>query len=286
MKRKVNVMERAAWMYRNLVYVKTWRRQWGRLPITHLRPVHIRAHDDTQRIESFPIPKGWKRGNQVRTADSESFQLIDAHELVVPRPVKKSTSFDSNCSHKLQRNLDWLALCIGHPRGPGREAIVLDGIGLKTSMLSGWGNAFEKIHVPNFDTEFEKKLAVTKPNNVTIYPGSMYEFLLTQDHTTEGYDVAADYCASFGGNQDFVLPQGDLTYLLSHGLFARKNGVLWLTFSTRHKGGSAEGTLREVKKFMKTLSQETDYTLELCSCGSYFNTDAKGLMVYLFYRSV
>lgn len=284
MKRKVTA---AARMYSHTLYVKTWVRKWGHVPIKRLQRVIIGPRKDEQRLVTdyhARVPRGWKAGYQVTGFADDEVHLIDAEELRVPHS-KAEVPFASVCPEKMLRNIKWLETCLQHPRGTEREAIVLDGHLLNTSQFSHQCHLFQRIHVPNFNPGFKDALLVKPHPSTHIFPGSLYEFLITHDHPKAGYDLALDYCCTFEGQQGLVQPKADLTYVLEQGVLARHHGVLWLTFSTRRVGGSAESTRHDVTQFLTRLSRRTGYRLKLCDQGDYVS-DMHFKMVYLFFVSL
>lgn len=291
-------LDTAAEAYRRIVYVKSYVRRWGYVPIRKLRPILLPAGHTTSATRTArplpsdhyaPAPRGWVRGYEVHCDHSAKPDWVRAEDLAVPRGVATATvSFDTAHPEKNLRNLTWARLCLEQrARLPStaRQAVVLDGSSLNTSTLSTHLHLFQHIHVPNFDTQFEAQRSTPWPQGVTYHPMSLYEFFISRDHPADGYDLALDYCCTWWGSANLVQPQADLSHVFAHGLLARHHGVLWLTFSTR--GCHSESTtslLAAIQHFVQQQAHTHRYVMELCEQGSYISH--KTPMVYLFFRSL
>ena len=134
--------------------------------------------------------------------------------------------------------------------------------------------------MPNVNVNFLKKAPKDFQNFATFHLGSLYEWMrdLSIDKCQNGFDVGGDYCCTFEGNQ-FIKPKADLTLMFQKEILAKKNGVLWLTFSYRCKGGGIQVTKQKITTWIQQISLVCGYKMKLLDIGNY------GQMVYCFYVS-
>ena len=257
-------------------YVKSWGPQW---PIEAFRAI---------LIDSQTNQWSWVRGEKPEPNCQEAFQvkgrgdpqwyLVNGCDIQwIVSPEAKSGGYEVNTItlEKIVINARWVQLCNNIK---GRDGILLDASEGITSTVSLESGLFRSLIVPNFTPKFAEDFKV-KDERVRVYPGALYELLVGEDHLGQSYDFALDYCCTLYGSDQAVLPRVDLTLLFSRQLLRKRNGVLWLTFSTRSAGNSVDRTVADTVSLIRELSNKHAYQTKLEDCGYY------GHMVYFLYKT-
>lgn len=154
-----------------------------------------------------------------------------------------------------------------------REVVLLDGYNLRTSThLSRAGLKRKQLHVPNPDPHFPERAGPRAQRLATVTPETLVDWVDRQDTEHEDsvatFDVLADYCCTWEGN-DNVSPSLDLHAIFRKTLLAKRNGILWLTFSARTK--KSEAVKAKVNRWLQEEALHFDYTLTLAYEKNYGN---------------
>lgn len=155
---------------------------------------------------------------------------------------------------------------------PDRHAVLLEAAAGNTvralmNTREFYGrDAKDRIHVPNMDPEFAKKLDPTYFQYCTVHHCTVYAFMRDRALALcpHGFDVLADYCCSWHGNEA-VKPQADIEWMFAEGVLARRNGILWLTFSIGdgNRGSTKQGLLQAIPEFVYQKAKQYGYKVEL-----------------------
>lgn len=127
-----------------------------------------------------------------------------------------------------------------------------------------------QIHVPNPDPLFLDRVSAKNAKLATITQETLLEWINRQDTEDEelvgAFDVLADYCCTWEGDSR-CCPSLDMHSMFRKTLLAKKNGVLWLTFSFR---GSDANTVRtKVDNWLEREALLFDYSLTLAYTKTY-----------------
>jgi hypothetical protein len=258
--------------YKNF-YVKSWGPQW---PIEEFRAIVYKGNKQWAWFRGRPH-HSYKQAFQVKAFGDDKWYLVEESEIQwITSPEAKYMTYDSDSvtMEKIVMNTRWIQLCdnIGN-----RHGLVLDSIQGLTCTVSLASTLFSTIVVPNFTPGFMDVFAV-KDARVNVYPGALYEYLVGESHEAT-YDVCMDYCCTLYGSEQAVQPRVDLSVLFRKQLLRKKDGVLWLTFSTRSAGNSIARTRTDTIAFVQELSDKYAYRTNLIETGSY------GQMCYFLYKT-
>ena len=258
-------------------YVKSWGPQW---PIEEFRSISVDLRT-TQQFEIFrgqEMKEGERPAFHVKARGDPKWYLVEEGEIQwIVSPEAKNATYEATCvtMDKIVINTRWVQLC---DNIKGRHGILLDSTEGITTTVSLRSRLFESIIVPNFTPRFKEEFKVKDPR-VRVYPGALYEFLISETHPMHKYDVCMDYCCTLYGCEKAVLPRVDLTVLFSRQLLRKTDGVLWLTFSTRSPGNSIDRTVADTVSLIQSLSETHGYRIRLDECGCY------GQMCYFLYKT-
>jgi len=145
-----------------------------------------------------------------------------------------------------------------------REVVVLDHYDLRTSTLvaSRLGLEPECIHVPNPNKNMCELHA--ESTVATVTSTSLIRWIAQQDteeqDTVSSFDVLADYCCTLEGS-DQCSPTVDLNLMFRKTLLAKRNGVLWITFSCR--GQSPVEVRDRFHAWVRSTATNFDYVVNL-----------------------
>lgn len=205
----------------------------------------------------------------------------DDYKRVLCSTDNFNDQLDTLTTEKWNKNFLFVQYMLNHPR-KDRLVVYLDAISALTTKYVHSTGIFQphQLHVPNVDVDFLKKAPGNFQKLATFYLASLYEWMrdLSSDKCKEGFDVGGDYCCTFEGNQ-FIKPKADLTLMFQKGILAKKNGVLWLTFSYRYKGGGIDVTKQNITTWIQQVSSHYNYKMKCLEMGNY------GQMVYCYYVS-
>lgn len=261
-------------------YVRSWTSQYV---IESFRTIIYDDHNHYYVDMEDSVPAGFKRAFHVKAVNDEQVYLVDEDDLVrILPPEGKYETYDGETisRQKVEMNSLWLSFCdgVGH-----RTALLLDGPLGVTSGVCVRSGLFESITVTNYMKNFAQRFPKDLLEHVRIYPGALYEYLLDQgNESSHELDVAMDYCCSFYGSETGVKPMADLHLLFHTKRLRAKKGVLWLTFSIRSRGNSADRTLQDVRDYIHSLSNASGYVVTLRASGTYFHNST---MCYFFYTT-
>lgn len=210
------------------------------------------------------------------------------HHLVKYDAYKRVTfspdEYDEKQSYtieKLQVNHMFRDLLLTHAR-PKRQILYLDSPAATTSrILHEAGYMKDQLHVPNPNQNFIQHAPKNFNSWAKHYDATLYEWMRDLDDLAdEEYDIGADYCCNFLGNA-VCRPKADITLMFQNGLFAKHNGVMWLTFSKRcpFKGQTFKKTQDEVIDFVCTVGKFYHYNIRCVNNGDY------GTVMYFFFVS-
>lgn len=223
-----------------------------------------------------------KRWKVTLTADPTTHYLVayDSYKRVTfsPDNYQAEQSF-SDDKHRV--NHRFTDLLRAHQR-EDRHVVYLDSpLCLTTKTL--WADGFNKdqLSVPNPDKSFLAQCPAWFNKRASHYDATLYEWMRDLDDLDgDEYDVGADYCCQFNGNTQ-CRPKADLTLMFQKGLFAKRNGVLWLTLSKRSrvKGQTMDKTSEEVMDFVTATGAHFGYNMTCVEAGDY------GTVLYFFFVS-
>lgn len=239
--------------------------EWDNVPLLSIfRPPGSTHTEDEQEVEWLD-DQGRLQVNTVRRQDCRRVRL-------------KSSSYNNKEAKGLSEedNDPWMAqkdqvnrvvaYLLQHLPRTRREVVLLDHYRLRTSRaLVPLGFRRSQLHLPNPDPHFVSSTHSSwLERHVTYTPETLFEWINRQDTEDEdlvaAFDVLADYCCTWEGDAK-CQPSVDLHALFRKTLLAKKNGVLWLTFSTR--GSSAHDVLASVKAWVQQEALHFDYTLSV-----------------------
>jgi hypothetical protein len=281
-------------MYQSVYYLKSQ----PELPISRIN-----------RIQSLNLL-------QVVSTQRKRGLIVDIEDYIRPQcPTDKFVSHDVSVE-KLQRNFEFVELLkkVSAPSTRSQFPVVLlDAPSITTTNFLISSKLFEpnQIHVPNLNAKFTELAPKSFQNKGQFYHCSMYEWLRDfaiskmRDFTASyGQDLSAsssqaisnstgsmqvphqqyhfggDYCCTFGGNK-YIKPQADLALLFSKSLFPRKNGVMWLTFSTRRKHNNTQELIRTIVDFVQNIGAFYGYRMRWINYTEYTYSS----MVYFYFIS-
>jgi hypothetical protein len=262
--------------------------------VDRLRPGHRRQLENKKALNKFkcmfcvcaaPRKNRYRLQGQTERGRTEWRTVRDNdYQRVRCSPDAYRNDQSEASDHKLKRNFTFGSLLLKYFRH-GRRVMVLDNPeALTTKFLISTGlfgkDAAKRIHVPNLNANFEKEAGISFARRASFHHCSLFEFIRdTSLSLADGWDVAADLCCGFNGNQ-WVIPKADIDLLFRRKVLARHHGVLWLTFSCRGSGLSAEQLQLDVPAFVQERAREFGYQIKLEEMGSYC------AMVYFFFVTI
>ena len=228
-------------------------------------------------------PSMERRWKVTTVDDPTSHYLVkyDAYKRVTFSP--DNYSLEQSFSDDKKRVNQRFAQLIQQHQRENRLIVYLDSpVGLTTQTLCEAGFEKDQLSVPNPDKKFLEKCQPWFKDRASHYDATLYEWMRDLDDMEgDEYDVGADYCCQFNGNTQ-CRPKADLTMMFQKGIFARHNGVLWLTFSKRSrvKGQTVDKTSEEVVDFVTTTGTYFGYNMQCVEAGDY------GTVLYFFFVSL
>jgi hypothetical protein len=279
-------------------YIDSWAKMGENCPIVSaqlayqnvrdLETIKIMEDEDDEKAQRpYAISKKWEKGWCIGTVEDGhlKYYFVPFDDYRRPRIEDQFDENHVNTGHKILVNHKFAMYLRDCDPNRVAEIIYLDAPqGQTTSHLSVLGYTKDQLHCPNPNSEFVSKASPLFGQHATHYDGTVYELmrdLPENEEDAEGHHVGFDYCCTFEGNAQCVRPKSDIRLMFAKEVLRKRDGVCWMTFSTRlPKGGTVAAYLKSIENWVKAEGTRLGYNMELLEQGTY------GKVAYFFWKTV